>query len=710
MNLKRIKHVFIVLLVLMLSSFVANAAMISGTVSYTGGFGEYTAYVKFFSETDMTVKYGNVEADTGSFSIEVPDGTYIVYAFLDKVSPNGAQEPNEPLGMYKTRLTIPGDTYTLGEIKLSDVDVVLNVSGAAALTGETINIDISTDAPSNIAEAAFTVLYDHTKLKLKSINTVFFEKNKFVKGNISNGVIMVAAVRDNPPSVNVPATTLATLEFEIIGNIGDSAIVNVVNSLINNTGAGYTEKGEFIPMITGIESTSPCQTSTLVSSVTRGIVSVSCSDGWFVYDNTPESPVVPVISSVEDNVLGIDKCVTKFVGNETQNGYRIGYNNPATTDRVVEWKMKYSEDFYVLIDVQTTNGHRYITYKPVDYNAHGTVEYVIYGIGESAKNGEWQSFKRDLAADLDYAQAGNTITAINGFIIMGSGLVDDINMTNDQTGVNSNRVRVSVAPVTNSFGMTFNSIPTGTFAMGSQENPDDPSWSYFLDETKYEVTLTNAYYMQTTEVTQAQWKAVLEEAESRGILNFGADGWNYLHLGVDRRKEPSEFVDCSTCPVESVSIAGVKWFIKILNQLGEGTYRLPTEAEWEYSCRAGSTTDLSNGPLTNYAGIADPNLDLMGWYALNSGNQTHTVAQKSPNAWGLFDMHGNVYELCQGYTSDYPSGSVIDPTGSIFPAPRNIIRGGAFNMQAAACRSAFRQHNQLESTSPIVGFRLCRNP
>ena len=145
------------------------------------------------------------------------------------------------------------------------------------------------------------------------------------------------------------------------------------------------------------------------------------------------------------------------------------------------------------------------------------------------------------------------------------------------------------------------------------------------DEKQHRVTLTREYYMQTTEVTQGQWRKVM--------------GSN-----------PSKFTNCGdNCPVEKVSWEDCQQFIQKLNGM-EGTrkYRLPTEAEWEYAARAGTTGA--------YAG----DLDAMAWYDDNSGGKTHAVGGKSPNAWGLYDMHGNVYEWCQDWKGNYPSGSVTD--------------------------------------------------
>jgi formylglycine-generating enzyme required for sulfatase activity len=233
-------------------------------------------------------------------------------------------------------------------------------------------------------------------------------------------------------------------------------------------------------------------------------------------------------------------------------------------------------------------------------------------------------------------------------------------------------------PYTNSLGMTFKVIPAGTFTMGS---PSD-ELVRASDETQHQVTLSNAYYMQTTEVTQAQWEAVMGD-------------------------NPSWFPGCSDCPVENVSWNDVQEFIDKLNAMGEGTYRLPTEAEWEYACRADSTTAFANGEITEkYCGY-DPNLDAMGWYCYNSGDETHPVAQKEPNAWGLYDMHGNVWEWCQDWHGSYPTGAVTDPTGPSSGTYR-VLRGASWHDNAKSTRSANRHWSLPDERNGCHGFRVVR--
>jgi len=246
---------------------------------------------------------------------------------------------------------------------------------------------------------------------------------------------------------------------------------------------------------------------------------------------------------------------------------------------------------------------------------------------------------------------------------------------------------------TNSLGMTFRLIPAGTFMMGSPT--DEPGRED--DETQHQVTLTQSFYMQTTEVTQGQWQAAM-----------GSNPSHYQECGDD-------------CPVEKVSWDDIQLFITEINMRGEGSYRLPTEAEWEYAARAGSSTAFANGHVTEATGESctyDPNLDGMGWYCDSPGVTydgcydgwltcvgPHPAAQKAANAWGLYDMHGNVYEWCQDWYGDYPSSPVTDPTGSDSVWAR-VFRGGSWYSVAVQCRSADRNYSGPANQLELVGFRL----
>jgi formylglycine-generating enzyme required for sulfatase activity len=208
---------------------------------------------------------------------------------------------------------------------------------------------------------------------------------------------------------------------------------------------------------------------------------------------------------------------------------------------------------------------------------------------------------------------------------------------------------------TNSLGMKFVYISPGTFMMGSPSSEADREG----DERQHRVTLTKGYYLQTTEVTQGQWQAVMGD-------------------------NPSRFKSCGeNCPVENVSWDDIQEFIKKLNQRDSHyQYRLPTEAEWEYAARTGSESRFCFGD-------SDETLKEYAWFRDNSGGKTHPVSAKRPNDWGLYDMHGNVWEWCRDRYDGYPSGSVTDPQGPPSGADR-VLRGGSWSNNAGYCRSADR--------------------
>ena len=253
----------------------------------------------------------------------------------------------------------------------------------------------------------------------------------------------------------------------------------------------------------------------------------------------------------------------------------------------------------------------------------------------------------------------------------------------------------------NSLGMEFVRIEPGTFEMGSRSGEagrDD-------DETQHRVTLSQAFYLGKYEVTQGQWAAVM--------------GSN-----------PSRFSNCGrTCPVEQVSWDDVQEFIRELNRReGANVYRLPTEAEWEYAARAGTQTALYTGGLMIRGRRNAPALDPVAWYGGNSGVSyaggydcsdwaekqyassrcgPHPVGQKQPNAWGLYDMQGNVWEWTVDWYGEYPRGAVIDPRGATSGAVR-VNRGGSWDCTARGCRVALRYGDSPGGRHNSLGFRLAR--
>lgn len=233
---------------------------------------------------------------------------------------------------------------------------------------------------------------------------------------------------------------------------------------------------------------------------------------------------------------------------------------------------------------------------------------------------------------------------------------------------------------TNTLGMTFVRIHAGSFKMGSPT--DEPGRD--SDEIQHRVTLTQDYYMQTTEVTQGQWQAIMGN-------------------------NPSYFKNCSDrCPVEKVSWNDVQAFIKKLNTMDSGrNYRLPTETEWEYAARAGTQAPFAFGYClsTNYANYHG-NYPLTGCSKGQYRKKTLPVGSLQKNAWGLYDMHGNVWEWCQDWYGAYSTGNVINPSGPSSGWNR-VFRGGSWNDNASYCRSARRYRILPECRIDNLGFRLC---
>ena len=166
---------------------------------------------------------------------------------------------------------------------------------------------------------------------------------------------------------------------------------------------------------------------------------------------------------------------------------------------------------------------------------------------------------------------------------------------------------------------------------------------------------------------------------------------------------PSYFKDCGDgCPVEKISWIMAQEFISKLNQMeGLNKYRLPTEAEWEYACRAETTTAFSFGDEVDKLGE-------YAWYGDSSGGKTNPVGKRQPNAWGLYDMHGNVWEWCQDWYGDYPSGPITDPMGPSEGKAR-VLRGGSLDDDAWGLRSAIRRWYNPVFGYDDHGFRVARD-
>ncbi len=226
-------------------------------------------------------------------------------------------------------------------------------------------------------------------------------------------------------------------------------------------------------------------------------------------------------------------------------------------------------------------------------------------------------------------------------------------------------------------------IDPGTFMMGSPSTEIDRR----TDERQHEVTLTKEFYIGKYEVTQGQWTSVMG---SNPTASYIPKGPNY--------------------PQDNVSWNDTQNFLKKLNEMGQGHFRLPTEAEWEYACRAGTTTRFYWGDDYN-----EEEIDNYAWYQetrLGTGTDAPklSVGTKLPNPWGLFDMSGSRREWCQDWKANYPGTPQTDPVGPETGTAK-VTRGGSWFSDAFACRSAVRYHsNSPNSANFEKGFRIVRTP
>ena len=243
-------------------------------------------------------------------------------------------------------------------------------------------------------------------------------------------------------------------------------------------------------------------------------------------------------------------------------------------------------------------------------------------------------------------------------------------------------------------------VPAGTFMMGSPEDELGRSSS----ETQHEVTLTSGYYIGVFEVTQKQWELVmgntpsLDKGDTRPVERVSYDDIRGSTLGAG-------------WPSGGHAVDADSFLGKLRAKTGGLEFDLPTEAQWEYACRAGTTTALNSGKNLTSTGEC-PNMSEVGryWYNRSDGKggytEEHTkVGSYLPNAWGLYDMHGNVGEWCLDWYGDYPKGTVSDPTG----APRSsyhVARGGEWNYDARNCRSAHREDSYPSYRNYGSGFRI----
>lgn len=246
-------------------------------------------------------------------------------------------------------------------------------------------------------------------------------------------------------------------------------------------------------------------------------------------------------------------------------------------------------------------------------------------------------------------------------------------------------------------GVSFDMIKVeaGTFIMGATSEMENPC----SDETAHQVTLTKDFYIGKTEVTQALWKAVMATEVRPSFFErlFGAET-----TIIDNN--PSEYKGDNK-PVENVSWKYCQTFISKLNEMIGKNFRLPTEAEWEFAARGGNY-------FRRYQYSGSNNLGDVAWYEGNSEDQTYDVATKQPNELGIYDMSGNVWELCQDWHSRYSCSPQTDPKGPESGTYR-VTRGGSWSDYAVRCRSSYRNTVDLgDDPDEMIGFydtgfRLC---
>lgn len=239
---------------------------------------------------------------------------------------------------------------------------------------------------------------------------------------------------------------------------------------------------------------------------------------------------------------------------------------------------------------------------------------------------------------------------------------------------NSENSKIHEVFTSTSTGIEFVLIPAGEFEISSPPKEKD---KLPYECPTHKITIKQSFYMGKSSVTQKQWKKIM-------------------------RKNPSHFKGDDR-PVEMVSWKEVKKFVKKLNEKERtDKYRLPSEAEWEYACRTGTQTGY-------YFGDDWSKLNEYAWYAQNSGGQTHPIGQKKPNPWGLYDMHGNVWEWVQDRWHENCSNSPSD--GSAWEDKEDshrVSRGGSWYCDAFLCRSDSRFRRDPENHISNLGFRLLR--
>ncbi len=314
--------------------------------------------------------------------------------------------------------------------------------------------------------------------------------------------------------------------------------------------------------------------------------------------------------------------------------------------------------------------------KPINYN-------IVYNLnGGNMPDGIYNPINYDVtSATITINNPTKAQATIDGYTVFylfdgwtGTGADTATTTINILQGSTGNREYTA-----NWIALEMRPITAGTFMMGC---PSDELGQSYDNRPQHSVTISQNFYIGKYEVTQEQYFAIMGTNPSY----FGGNAYNPIRP-TTTVKHPVEDVSW-----DDIASASECFLVKINDQLADqipAGYRfdLPTEAQWEYACRAGTTTSLNNNTNITVASGTCPNLSVVGWYKAISEDKTHEVGSKVPNAWGLYDMHGNVWEWCKDWYGNYSSDNITDPVGTASGTYR-VMRGGSWYDNPQYCRSA----------------------